>query len=409
MTTHDKKSELVAIGLLQMIVVTVAFAAGYGARAVFGPLPQLSGVPVLGAGERQTYPLLAQVRSLLEAHFIGTLPDEKTLEYGAVSGLVASLKDPYTVFVEPEHHELETQSLQGEFGGVGVEIGQNDAGEVTLSPYPDSPAAAAGLQRSDVLVAVDGTRLAPNTPLDQVTAMVRGPIGTSVVLTVRHAAGTEASYTIVRQRIELPSVRWHMVDGQPDIGLIAIERFSDRTPAEVDRALSELSAQGARRYVLDLRNDGGGILDAAIDVAGRFLDGGVVMYESQRGAPERVYTAPQAGGLALTAPLAVLVNHNTASAAEILAGALLDRERAPLIGQATYGKGSVQLVYDLPDGSSLHVTAFKWYTPKRRQLEQTGLPPTFSVEPGPEGTDAELTYALEYLNSTAQAGTSPAR
>ena len=156
--------------------------------------------------------------------------------------------------------------------------------------------------------------------------------------------------------------------------------------------------------MLDLRNNGGGILDAAVDVAGNFLSGGVVMYETQNSAPERVYNAPNRSGPATDAPLAVLVNHNTASAAEIVAGALLDRERAPLIGQQTYGKGSVQLVYDLSDGSSLHVTAYRWFTPGRRELEQAGLPPTFVVEPSSDGTDSELAYAVNYLANLDQAG-----
>jgi carboxyl-terminal processing protease len=128
------------------------------------------------------------------------------------------------------------------------------------------------------------------------------------------------------------------------------------------------------------------------------------MYETQINAPEKVYTAPANSAPATLAPLAVLVNHNTASAAEIVAGALLDRDRAPLIGQQTYGKGSVQLVYDLSDGSSLHVTAYRWYTPARRELEQGGLPPTFVVEPGTDGTDPELAYAAEYLANLEQAG-----
>src|SRR5205085_1763299 len=134
-----------------------------------------------------------------------------------------------------------------------------------------------------------------------------------------------------------------MVDGQPTIGLIAIDRFSDKTPNELARALADLQAKGATSFVLDLRNDGGGILDSAVNVAGYFLDGGVVMYETQRSGPEKTYTAPAQPGSVPNAPLAVLVNHNTASAAEIVAGALLDRGRAPLIGQNTYGKGSVQL------------------------------------------------------------------
>jgi carboxyl-terminal processing protease len=361
------------------------------------------GLDLLGAGTEQ-YPLLAEVRGLLQAHFIGTLPDERALEYGAVRGFVSAVGDPYTVFVEPQAHELDTQSLAGEYGGIGVTLSLNEAGQVVLSPYRDSPAARSGVLEGDVLLAVDDTLTPAGTPLDQTTALVRGLVGTAVRLTVRHPDGSEATLSLTRERFEIPSVTWELVPDQANIGLISVSRFSGRTAEEVGQALRELEVEGATRYVLDLRNNGGGILEAAVDVAAHFLDGGVVMYETQRGAPERTYSVPANQGSATAAPLVVLVNHNTASAAEIVAGALLDRERAPLIGQPTYGKGSVQLVYDLSDGSSLHVTAYRWFTPARRELEGDGLPPTHLLEPSADGSDAELAFAVQLLMATANTG-----
>ena len=391
-----KSTALVIFGVIQIVFIGVAFLSGYLVRAA----TSVSSLPGLLAGAApDTYPLLAEVRGLLAASFIGTLPDDDTLQYGAVRGLVTAVGDPYTVFVEPQHHELETQSLSGEYGGVGMTIAAQPDGTYVLSPYRDSPAAQGGVQDGDVLLQVDSTVIAAGMSTDDVTALVRGPIDSTVVLLVQHPGGAEEKLTLTRQRYEIPSTRWKLMDGHPTIGVITIDRFSDKTAGEVELAITELSTQGAERYVLDLRNNGGGILDAAIEVSGHFLDGGVVMYETQRDAPERVYTAPNNAGPATSAPLAVLVNHNTASAAEIVAGALLDRDRAALIGQPTYGKGSVQLVYDLSDGSSLHVTAYRWYTPGRRELEAAGLPPTFVVEPGTDGSDPELAYAVEYLNS----------
>ncbi len=382
-----------ALGVLQAFFLVAAFLVGYlaYARTTDGPtgtIPGLSG----GA-----YPILAQVRSLLAAHFIGSLPDDKVLEYGAAHGMVAALDDPYTVFVEPQAHELETQSLQGEYGGIGVSLVRNAAGDLVLTPYLDSPAAKAGVQDGDVLLAIDANKLDANAALDHVTALIRGPIGTAVRLTLRRGA-EPITLSINRDRIELPSVTWRIIEGHPSIGLVDIDRFSDKTPDELARALGDLTTKGAQRYVLDLRNDGSGILESAVEVAAYFLDGGVVMYETQRGGPEKTYTAPSLPGAIPNAPLAVLVNHNTASAAEIVAGALLDRGRAPLIGQATFGKGSVQLVYDLPDGSSLHVTAYRWYTPARRELEKMGLPPTYPVEPATDGSDPELDMAIQLLS-----------
>ena len=390
-----KSTALVIFGLIQVVFILVAFASGYVVRAA-GELDPAT-LPLLPGQTPDSYPLLAEVRGLLAASFIGPLPNDKTLEYGAVRGLVNAVGDPYTVFVEPQHHELETNSLSGEFGGVGMTISALPDGTFVLEPFRESPAEQGGIQVGDVLLKVDGTEITAGMRLDDVTALIRGPIGTTVVITVRHPGGDEAQISLVRQRYEIPSVRWKLIDGQANIGLITVERFSDKTAGEVALGLEELTAQGADRFVLDLRNNGGGILDAAIEVSGQFLDGGVIMYEARVNAPEKEYTAPAHAGPGTAVPLVVLVNGNTASAAEIVAGALLDRDRAILVGQQTFGKGSVQLVYDLSDGSSLHVTSSRWYTPSRRVLEAGGLPPTYPVEPATDGSDSELAFAADYL------------
>jgi carboxyl-terminal processing protease len=392
------------LGLIQALFLAVAFLAGYVTRATY--TDQVQPLSLLAPGGSGKYALLDEIRGLMATHYIGTLPDDKTLLYGAAHGLVTAVGDPYTVFVEPPAHQLETQSLAGEYGGIGVALSQSAAGETVLSPYPDSPAAQAGVQEGDILLAVNDVPLQTGATPDQVTAAIRGPVGSTVRISVKHKDGKTDTFSVTRAAIEIPSVTFKMVDGQPDTGLIAISRFSEKTPTELGQALSQLRTQGAQRFVLDLRNNGGGILESAVGVAAYFLDGGIVMYESQRDGPEKTYSAPAAPGGPVKAPLAVLVNHNTASAAEIVAGALLDRGRAPLIGQTTYGKGSVQLVYDLSDGSSLHVTAYHWFTPSHRALDKNGLPPTYPIDPGPVGTDPQLQYALQYLSS-APHSTSP--
>ncbi len=385
--------------VINIALVGLVFLAGYYTHALANLYPALR-LPLPGLTEdTPQYPLLDEIRALLESRYIGELPDETALHYGAARGLVSVVGDPYTVFVEPQAHELDTQNLSGEYGGVGMGLAQNANGEIVLSPFRDSPAERSGIREGDILLAVDNTSLTTTISIDSVTALVRGPIDSQVTLTVRHTDGQALTVTITRQRIEIPSATWKIIDGQPTVGLITISRFSGRTIEELKQATQELQAQGATRLILDLRNNGGGILEAGVEVAAHFLDGGVVMYESQRDAPEKVYSAPANPGFLSTAPLVVLVNHSTASAAEIVAGALLDRKRAPLIGQATYGKGSVQLVYSLSDNSSLHVTAFLWYTPTRRQLDKNGLPPTLAVDPATDGRDAELNRAIEYLLS----------
>jgi carboxyl-terminal processing protease len=395
---------LVVVGVAQVLFLTVAFFAGFVVHATY--VDQVQPFNLLPASVGK-YPLLDEIHGLLATHYIGSLPDDKTMEYGAAHGLVAAVGDPYTVFVEPPAHQLETQSLAGQYGGIGVVLSQSPTGETLLSPYPGSPAATAGVQEGDVLLAINDAPLQSGVTADQLTGLLRGSIGSTVRITVKHKSGTTQSVSITRAAIDIPSVTFKMVDGHPDVGLVAISRFSDRTPTELGNALDQLRTQGAQRFVLDLRDNGGGILESAVGVAGYFIDGGVVMYESQSNGPEKTYSAPSVPGGANKAPLAVLVNHNTASAAEIVAGALLDRGRAPLIGQQTYGKGSVQLVYDLSDGSSLHVTAYRWYTPSHRVLDKTGLPPTYVVDPGTAGTDPELASALQYLATAPRSSVAP--
>jgi len=388
--------EYIGLMLFYTLCLSITFLAGYYTHAYSTANPLLRW-PLPGLPAAEEFHIFEEARTLVEAHFNGEFPETKKLEYGVVRGYISAIGDPYTIFVEPQAAELESQSLAGEYGGIGVEISRNDAGEIIFRPFPDSPAEQAGVRAGDVVLKIDDTFITPDSTPDEVTALVRGLIDTTVQITVRHTDGALLTATITRQRIEIPSVTWRMVDGQPTIGLIALSRFSDKTAAEVARAAQELQAGGAQSFVIDLRNNGGGLLDAAVEVAGQFLNGGVVMIERDNAGEERVLTAPVASGALTTAPVAVLVNGNTASAAEILAGALLDRDRAPLIGQKTFGKGSVQYVFPLSDGSSVHITAKVWFTPSRRALDRVGLPPTIAIEPGADGHDPELNRAVEYL------------
>lgn len=393
-----RQAEFIGLTLFFALVLSAVFLAGYYVRAWSAALPQLRWT-LPGLPPEAEYSLLTEAEGLIERHYNGALPDAKTLEYGAIRGYVNAIGDPYTVFVDPPAAEIESNNLQGEYGGIGAGIGQDADGAITLDPFPDSPAEAAGIRRGDVLLQVDATVIEAGATPDQVAALIRGPVGAEVAVTVRHADGVTETFRITRQTIALPSVTWRLVDGQPEIGLLTVSRFSEKTPDELQRGARELQARGARRFVLDLRNNGGGLLDSAVKSAGLFLDGGAVMIEVRKDGSEQTYTATSVDGPLASAPVTVLVNGGTASAAEILAGALLDRERAVLIGQKTFGKGSVQFVFPLSDGSSLHVTANLWLTPARRELDRRGLPPTIEVQPATDGTDAELARAVQYLNT----------
>ncbi|MEK7312319.1 MAG: S41 family peptidase [Chloroflexota bacterium] len=372
--------------LMAALALSVTFAAGY-----------FAGVSAQ-RNSTNNYPVLHEVGDLLNNHYLGPLPSETVLDYGAVRGLLTAVGDPYTVFLEPPSQELETQSLQGEFGGIGVNIHHNDARDVAMTPFPDYPAIEAGIQDGDVLVAVDGVAITAKMTLDQVSAMVRGPIGTQVTITFRHGSDAPREATLIREKIEIPSVTGRILEPDATIGLVVISRFSEKTPEETVRTIDDLRTKGAEKIVLDLRGNGGGLLDSAITTAGIFLDGGVIMYEERRGEPEKTYTAPGKGAQTdLT--MVVLINHGSASAAEILAGALRDRGRAPLIGQTTYGKGSVQLIFTLSDNSSVHITNARWFTPNRTEINDVGIRPDIEMEPGTDGSDPELDRAIEYLQS----------
>lgn len=364
----------------------LAFAAGFFARDV---LPA-SILP----GSGQSLALLEEARGIVANHYLGTLPDETRLQYGMIRGMLQSLNDPYTQFVEPSAHELESDDLHGEYGGIGVTLTKDEGGNLILVPFPNSPASQAGVLEGDRLEAVDGAPTA-DLSIEEISALVRGPVGQAVTITVRRGE-QPLDFEIVRRMVEIPSVTWRLSETQPGVGVLAVSRFSEKTPDEIERGLSDLRSRGATEVILDLRNNGGGLMDSAIKVAAMFLDGGPVMLETRRDQPDKTFYAPS-GGKASGVPLAVLVNHATASAAEIVAGALQDRGRSPLIGQHTFGKGSVQLVFEMSDGSSLHVTAAKWFTPDRNEIDGRGLTPDIEVQPSEDGSDAELARALEYL------------
>ena len=252
---------------------------------------------------------------------------------------------------------------------------------------------------------MDGTSITPEMPTNDIVLLIRGEVGTQVTLTLKRAGVADLlELPVTREVIETPSVEWRVLEQDPTIGYLHIRLFTERTAEETKQALRELQGKAVERLVVDLRDNGGGLLDAAVDVASQFLQSGVVMYEQRRDQAERSYPV-EAGGLALDQPVTVLVNGGTASASEIVAGALQDQQRAVLIGQKTYGKGSVQLVYDLSDNSSLHVTVARWLTPNRHQIDKQGLQPDIEVTASEEdktaGRDSQLERAIAYLNERA--------
>lgn len=393
------KTQKILTILLLLLLSASAFVAGYFTND-FMEL-QSGGTLVR---QRQQFDLFWEAWNLVESNFIGELPNAQTFTYAAIRGVMQTLNDPYTVFIEPVVRDQERDSLRGSFGGIGAYLRRpEDGGDIILEPIPGNPAEAAGIQFGDVLVAVDGVLITPETTVQAAADMIRGEKGTSVVLRVVHPGSQEAvDITIVRDDILIPSVTYRLLEEEKLIGYIQLSRFSGESRNEVRNALESLLDQGAESFILDLRGNGGGLLAAAVDVADLFLDKKVVVRQESRQEGERIEeTTSQT--LLPDQPLVVLVDGGTASAAEILAGALQDNGRAVLIGQRTFGKGSVQLVFDLSDKSSVHVTSARWLTPNGRQIDQQGLEPDLPVQASPEdidnNRDAVLNRGVAFLQN----------
>jgi carboxyl-terminal processing protease len=385
-----------------VILAASAFAAGYVTRELVNGR---GGSSLAHADQEMS--LFFEAWSLIEENFLGELPESREVTYGAIRGSLAALEDPYTVFIEPAAREVERERLQGTFGGIGAVISRSEeTGEVLLEPIPGNPAEAAGILAGDVLLAIDGKPVTAEMTVPEIVELVKGEKGTAVALTIRHPGATDTEdITVVRGDILLPSVAYRLTAQDPAIGYIQLTRFSGESGNEVAAAIQDLQSQGATRFILDLRQNGGGLRDAAVAVVDHFLDDGPVLYSQSQNEQEQVFNATSET-IARDEPLVVLIDGGTASASEIVAGALHDRGRATLIGNSkTFGKGSVQLVFDLTDGSSVHVTSARWLTPNRHQLDQSGLEPDILVEVTQEdidaGRDPVLEQAIAYLQANA--------
>ncbi len=388
--------------LLLFLLATSAFIAGYFTNDF---VEMRRGVSTAVSDDLA---LFREAWGRVDDNFLGELPTAKERTYGAIHGSMALLDDPYTFFVEPIEREIERQSLQGTFGGVGATLSRpEEDGPIFLEPIPGNPAAEAGILSGDELLAVDGETVTLAMTVQEVAEQVRGEKGTIVVLTVLHPKETAAvDIDVERGDILIPSVAYRLLREDEHIGYIQLTRFSGESANEIETAVLDLQSQGATQLVLDLRSNGGGLLDAGVAVADHFLADGPILYQQSRGQEERIYEASEET-IAPNIPIIILVDGGTASSAEILAGALQDRGRALLVGSSpTFGKGSVQLVYDLSDGSSVHVTASRWFTPNRTPLDQQGLQPDVLVAVTQEdidnGRDAVLNQAVLELQKVVQ-------
>jgi carboxyl-terminal processing protease len=325
--------------------------------------------------------------------------DQQKMIYGAISGMVKALGDPFSSFMDPEESKQFSQELEGTFDGIGIEIGMKNDILTVISPLEGSPAEKAGLRAGDKILKI-GDKLTTDMTIDEAVSEIRGPKGTEIALTILHEKSNDpVNVKITRDQINVKSVKLEWKDN--GIAVVKISKFGDDTVSGMNQAASQIVSQKAKGVVLDLRNNPGGYLEAAVDVSSNFVPKGrTIVSEEERDGGKKDYTA-RGGDILGNLPVVVLVNGGSASASEITAGALRDDLGAPLVGEKTFGKGSVQELEKLSGGSNLRVTIARWLTPNGDYIMEKGIEPTVSVALTDEdynaSRDPQMDKALEVL------------
>jgi carboxyl-terminal processing protease len=353
------------------------------------------GVGYMAASNWNSWSTMASVMGLIKAESLYA-PQSQAMITGATAGIVASLDDPYSKYLtKAQWGELELQ-LNAEFGGIGVYVVEAEGGKLTIvSPIKGTPAAKAGLKNGDIVTRIDG-QTTYGMSQDDAVHLMRGDPGTTLQLTVfRTEEAREIDFTIVREIINVPSVEDKIVSETPLIGYIKLNQFSGRSAQEMVTAINGMEDKKVKGLILDLRDNGGGEFNASLSIADLFLgDAAVVSVKDARGHE----TVHRAGPGSDNTPLIVLVNGNTASASEILAGALQDNGRAKLVGEKTFGKGLVQTVFPLQDGGALKLTTQKYFTPKGTDINAIGINPDYVIpNPAAGEPDLQLERAIELV------------
>jgi carboxyl-terminal processing protease len=422
-SASGRGSRAALIGSVVGLALIVTFTAGIGVGRLLGPVVPGSGAaPNPASSPKPTdFGLINEAWDTIHEKYVDRAElDDRALIYGAIEGMTDAVGDTgHTDFMTPEERRQNSDSLSGSYVGIGVRIEADDAGRPRIiGVFDESPAKRAGVVPDDVIIEVDG-RPTLSAGIDQVAGWVRGEAGTTVKLTLRRGAdGPERTVDIVRAAVPIHPVSWTLVPGTKT-AFIGLEQFSNGAADEVVEALKNARDAGARRVVLDLRGNPGGYVNEAVGVASQFLSSGLV-YIQRNADDERTEYSVTPNGVATDVPLVVLVDRTTASSAEIVAGALQDAGRAKVIGETTFGTGTVLAEYDLSDGSALRVGTTEWLTPSGRRIWHEGIAPDVPIAL-PEGSlpltpeevakltaaaakdlaDAQLAKAIEVVGTEA--------
>jgi len=347
---------------------------------------------------------LSEVWELLNREAIdGEDIDPLIIADGAIRGMLMALGDPYAGFLDREQFSLESEDIRGFFGGIGAEVGVRDGAIIILSPMPDAPAEAAGIRAGDIILEVDGESIR-GLSLLEVVQLIRGDRGTKVTLLLRHLNSSEpVLIEIERDIINLESVTLLMQVGR--IGHLRLSGFTGTTNDDLEEALDRFERSQGVGLVLDLRNNPGGLVSSVVEVTSQFIEDGLVLYQIDAKGNRRNWGV-KSGGKALEIPMVVLVNEFSASASEVFTGAIIDNDRATVIGTTTFGKGSVTNLWPLDDGSGVNFTTARWFTPNGSLIEGLGLTPDVLLEPldDDEDEDVHLDRAIEILKEQLTLG-----
>ncbi|MFC1989038.1 S41 family peptidase [Chloroflexota bacterium] len=375
----SKTIKVAMVALFFIVLLTLSFSAGCTVGTVTLP---------------KTDPGLEVVKEvwgiILRDYVDKDRLDAGALSEGAIKGILEELDDPYTSYLGKQAYQLSLSGLEGKFEGIGAHVGIREGKLMIIAPIVGSPAAKAGIRAGDIVLEVDGMSTSEMS-LEESVLHIRGSEGTPVRLLILHQGETEAEVIeIVRAEIKIPYVYFEM---REDIAYIRISHFSERTNEELSPVLESITREKAVGIILDLRSNPGGLLEEVVDVTSRFLQEGVVVYVVDNQG-QRASLSIEPGGLTTELPLVVLVNSYSASGSEVLAGALQDYSRAVIAGVTTYGKGSVNTLHPLKNGSGLYITTGRWLTPNGRLIEGEGISPDYELEL--EGEDT-IQWAIDYL------------
>lgn len=372
-----------------------------------------------GSDDPSTFADLEAVYGVIEDDYYYR-PDEAVeraemnaqMEQGAIEGALGSLGDSYTRYLDVDESDTAQEGLEGKYGGVGIDVVLEQDMAFVSSVVPGSPADDAGVLRGDVIEQINGARV-QTTDTNEVVRMLRGEIGTPISITlIRPASGDVISLDLTLEEIVIPSVILEFIEGT-DLAWIHITIFSDTTVADLDAAIAEIRERGSKGVILDLRGNGGGWVVAARQTLGRFMDPSVgpAMYEDTAGTDDMVAMDIETGEdvVPLELPMVVLTDGGTASAAEIVAGSLRDYQRATLVGERTFGKGSVQRIYEFSDGSTLRVTVAEWFTPSKSRIQSEGVRPDVEIGVSDQVSDADpiLDAGIQVLTSQVSETSTP--